>query len=273
MKKGIQRSVLSIFTGVFILTTPQAKGDVDISWTFGGGFSPSTVVVGLDEPVNWWNDDNFFDLSLTLEGYSPILLESGFGVWTTFDTPGVYDFESDSGDNGSVIVNIAPEVTITNPLTGAVFSAPATFIMEASTSETPDDGVAYLEFLVGTSESTNSLGFDYDVPFSASVTNLTAGAYTLIAVATDTRGWSETNAIAVTVSSPTSINLSAPRVSGSQFLFDVAGLTVGKTNVVQTSVNGETWLAIKTNVATAASAVITNAVSPGPRFYRVFQRP
>lgn len=273
MKKGIRRSVFSIFTGLFILTIPHAKGDADIGWTFGGGFSPSTVVVGLDEPVYWWNDDDFFDLYLTLEGYSPILLQSGFVVWTTFDTPGVYGFESDSGDNGSVIVNIPPEVAITNPLNNAVFSAPATFNIEAGTAETPDDGVSYVEFLLGTGESTNSLGFDYDVPFSASVPNLTAGAYTLIAVATDTRGWSETNAITVTVSSPTLINLSAPRLAGNQFLFDVAGLTVGRTNVVQTSVNCDTWLSIKTNVATAASAVVTNAVSPGPRFYRVLQRP
>ena len=105
------------------------------------------------------------------------------------------------------------------------------------------------------------------------MTNLTAGTYTLIAIATDSHYATATNAITITVASPAPIVLSAPRMSGSQFLFDVTGLTIGKTNLVLTSTNLNGWTPIRTNVGDAVSATVTNAAGPGALFYRMLQRP
>lgn len=264
----------AIALGLLAATAPRVKGDADIYWTFLGGFNPSTVVIGPSETVYWSNVDPFgFDLVLILEGYGSLVVEPGWTAWATFSSPGSYWFSSDDGDQGTVSVNVPPTVAITQPTDGAVFSAPASFLIEADVSETADDQVVHVEFFVGSNETTNSIADDYEAPFSASATNLAVGAYMLLAVATDSRGWSATNAIAITASSSTPIHLSAPRMAGGQFLFDAAGLTVGKTNVVQTSTNLTNWTSIKTNFAAAVAATITNAVTAGPRFFRVLQWP
>jgi len=78
----------------------------------------------------------------------------------------------------------------------------------------------------------------------------------------------------VVVNNPTvvtNITLSAPRVSGGQFVFEVAGLTIGKTNVLQTSTTLTNWTAVQTNVATSASTTITNTIGQGSLFYRLFE--
>src|SRR5487761_1930853 len=49
------------------------------------------------------------------------------------------------------------------------------------------------------------------------------------------------------------ISLESPRLVAGQFLFDAAGLTAGKTNVLQASNDLTSWAAIQTNVAAAAS--------------------
>jgi hypothetical protein len=69
------------------------------------------------------------------------------------------------------------------------------------------------------------------------------------------------------------VNLISPRMAGGQFLFDVTGLTSGKTNVLQTSTNLISWMSAKTNIAASAFMTVTNAPAPGPRFYRILQLP
>jgi len=65
------------------------------------------------------------------------------------------------------------------------------------------------------------------------------------------------------------INLEAPRLEAGQFLFDVTGLTVGKSNVLFFSTNLTTWVAQATNVAADVSMTFTNPISSGSQFYRV----
>ena len=77
----------------------------------------------------------------------------------------------------------------------------------------------------------------------------------------------------VIVIEPPPIVLSAPRFTNGEFLFDVEGLTVGLTNVLEASTNLTLWTSIATNVATSATATITNSPTPGPRFYRIFETP
>jgi plastocyanin len=274
MKKGIHQLLLGIAVGLLVSSAPRVQGDATTYWTFLNGFSPSTVVIGPGESVYWYNIDPYgFDVLLSVEGYQPYLLKNLTGVGASFDTPGVYGFSSEYGDHGSVIVNLAPQITITNPPNGATFPAPATFTIGAEALETPDDYVWPVEFFLGDGAGTNSIAVDYEAPFEAGVTNLAAGSYTLIAVATDSRGWTATNVVSITVGGATPLSLGAPRVAGNQFLFNVTGLVVGRTNVVQTSTNLRSWTSVKTNVAAAVAATVTNAVATGPHFYRVLQWP
>jgi len=156
------------------------------------------------------------------------------------------------------------------PVDGDIgFTAPATFTITA----VPSGGTGYydVEFFVGT----NSIGDVFAPPFTSTATNLPAGTYTLTAIVTDYNYNQATNAITITVRSAPSIVLNTPRIAGNQFLFDVAGLTVGQTNVVQyrTNLSTGTWTSTATNVATSSSRTVTNALGGGLRFYRVFQSP
>lgn len=247
MKKGL--AAFFIFTGLFCSFALQARADATVYWDYDNGFSPSTVVIGPGETVTWWNVDWYgFDVNVTFNiGYS-FFLSNNYGQGVSFPLQtGTYGYHSDWGDPGAVIVNLPPSVAITNPPNNAVFPAPATFTIQATASDTADDYVSDVQFFIGTSASTNFIADVFAVPYTAPVTSLGVGTYTLIVVATDSRGAQATNSITITVSS-VSINLTAPRISAGQFLFNVTGLTVGKTNVLQTSTNLLSWKPTQTNL-------------------------
>lgn len=278
MKKAFLRGIFSIVLSVLVLSSPQVRGAV--YWDFDYGFNPYVVVISPGDTVYWVNYDLYglpvqvtSDVLFGNPNYFLFLLvDFGDSYGVTFNNQGTFGYHSSYSQQGYVVVNIPPVVTITNPPNNAVFSAPATFTIEAAASETPDDIVRDVEFFLGTSGGTNSIIDDILAPFSASVTNLAAGTYTLIAIATDNYDATATNAITITVGSATPITLSAPRMSGGQFLFDVAGLTIGKTNVLQISTNLTAWTPVKTNVAASVSTTVTNTAVSGPHFYRVIQR-
>src|SRR5204863_1660840 len=101
----------------------------------GFSFSPDPVNIVAGEYVYWVDD-----------GSGPYLISSDTGAWAPFQTPngvvftqpGQYGYHDDAGDFGTVFVtpNIPPSVTITNPATNAVFSAPATFTISTDASDT-----------------------------------------------------------------------------------------------------------------------------------------
>jgi hypothetical protein len=97
----------------------------------------------------------------------------------------------------TVETNARPTVTITNPPNAAVFTAPASFSLAASASD-PDGSVTNVHFF----RDATSLGNDSSSPYSASVSGLAAGNYTLSAVASDNHGLRATNTIVVTVAGP-----------------------------------------------------------------------
>jgi hypothetical protein len=78
--------------------------------------------------------------------------------------------------------------------------------------------------------------------------------------------------VTVTVN-PSAMQLKLPRIAAGHFLFEVTGLTVGKTNLIQASTNLVAWTSIKTNVAAASSATYTNPISTRFQHYRIFQKP
>jgi Bacterial Ig domain/Matrixin len=97
--------------------------------------------------------------------------------------------------------NAAPSVSLTSPIDGAVFVAPATVAIAASASDS-DGSVARVDFVVNGSIAAS----DTTAPYTAAFTNLAAGSYTVSAVATD-------NAGATSTSSPRSFTVSPAAAS------------------------------------------------------------
>jgi plastocyanin len=79
--------------------------------------------------------------------------------------------------------------------------------------------------------------------------------------------------IVQSVAVPPEITLNSARLDGGQFVFDVSGLSVGKTNVLQASTNLASWVPVKTNVAASSSMTLTNAIVLPRRFYRLSEQP
>ena len=110
------------------------------------------------------------------------------------------------------IANAAPSVSLTAPVGGTVFAAPASIVMTADASDT-DGTVTNVSFYNGST----LLGFDTSAPYAYTWTNVAAGSYNLTARATDDDGAVRTSAVAaVTVNAAPSVSLTAP-VGGTVF--------------------------------------------------------
>jgi GH18 family chitinase len=100
----------------------------------------------------------------------------------------------------------APTVSITAPAGNASFTSPASVTITANAADA-DGTVSKVDFYNGTT----LLGTDVTSPYSFSWTGVTAGNYTITAIATDNSGATTTSAgIAIVVKTPTS---AAPTVS------------------------------------------------------------
>lgn len=102
-------------------------------------------------------------------------------------------------DCGGSTGNQSPVVTITSPIAGASFTAPATISLQATASDA-DGSVAKVEFFNGGA----SLGVVTATPYSYNWINVAAGSYTITAVATDNAGATTTSAgLSITVGGST----------------------------------------------------------------------
>jgi len=274
MTKGI--AAFFIVTGLFLSTAGQVRGDANVYWDFDNGFYPSRVVIGPGESVTWLNIDlDGFDVTVTFDNGFSFPLPNDTSENVQFLSPaGTYSYQGNYGLNtGVVIVNLPPTVAITTPQNNAVLPAPATFQIQATATDTADDYVADVQFLLGTSEATNSIEDVTTAPFQTSITDLAAGTYVLLAVATDSRGAQATNAVTITVGAAPVVNLSAPEISAGEFHFAATGLTPGKNIVLLTSTNLISWQSVQTNLAANSAMTITNPVGTGTQFYRILQLP
>jgi chitinase len=169
------------------------------------------------------------------------------------------------------VVDTPPSVTITNPVSGTVFAAPANVTIQASASDT-DGTVTNVQFLVGSTVLSNAAA----APFSAVTNNLAAGSYTLSAVASDNNGVKATNAATISVVTPVQVLLSAPQgLPPANFHFSYTA-NVGLSYIVQRSTNlvSTNWITLITNTAGSGSVNFTDlnaTVNPG--FYRVGRLP
>ena len=105
--------------------------------------------------------------------------------------------------------NEAPTVSITTPVNGATFTAPAT-VAVAATADDADGTITTVDFYAGTT----LIGTDTTSPYGATWNNVPAGNYQLTAVAQDEDGSAMTSAaVSITVTSanqvPT-VSLTAP---------------------------------------------------------------
>ena len=126
-------------------------------------------------------------------------------------------FDNVGGTRTSATVNVAvnpagnqlPTVSITAPSNGATFTAQASISLAATASD-PDGTISRVDFYAGS----QIIGTDTSSPYTASWNNVSAGTYSLTAIATDNSGGTRTSvAVSVTVNPagtpPTSVSFNA----------------------------------------------------------------
>lgn len=284
-KVTITNSFIVLISGVFLLGATHARGGaVEVDWDSTTGFYTSQVTINPGDEVDIVNLDYTDDL--LVYGASPesfsadVPPQNGVDVYYAYHiyrNPGTFSFRDQIYDTVTVTVNpppSPPSVSITAPANNAVFSAPATFTVQATASANAGDYVTDVQFFLGDSSTTNQFDDVFSSPYTTGVTNLAAGTYRLIAVATEANGGlTATNAITLTVTASSAINAVSPRFAAGKFLFDVTGLTAGKTNIVFASANLASWTPVQTNIASATSITVTNTTTVARQFYRVLQLP
>jgi len=195
-----------------------ASGARAAEWTIEIGdyyFSATNITIAPGDTVTWINygfqqhDTTAADSSWI----SPLLFAEEFFTLAPGD-PG-YPFNSPREfpyiclthiddypwQTGLIVVasaNVPPGVQITSPANGAGFEAPASFTIAANASD-PDGSVTSVQFFVNGTPAGTSTG----PAFSANVSGLAAGSYSITATATDDKGATGNSApVSITVTNP-----------------------------------------------------------------------
>jgi hypothetical protein len=263
----ISQIVISALTLSYSFTAKAANYEVTVDFF---GLTPDPVNIKEGDSVFWIDGDGGGPYTIYFNG-GLVQVETPNGL--TFGLAGTYYYFDDLGDYGTVNVspNSPPFITITNPTNNTVFVAPAAFSFAADVVDPDPSDVAGVEFYVGG----QLVDFVSSPPFDTPITNLTAGAYELKAIAYDYSNASATNKISITVVNPGPITLTASAL-GSNFRFTANGLVPGKLTVVQTSTDlksASAWNSLSTNAAAASTQSFTNPITAGSHFYRVIQLP
>ena len=236
-------------------------------------FSPQTVTVNVNDEVQWTWDGNRHSSTSTTGLWDSGVFNPPHTFVYQFTSPGTFNYLCTvhlfTGSVTVQAVNAPPTVSITSPSNNVVLSAPASFSLAASASDS-DGSISNVQFF----EGTVSLGTLTSSPYSVAVNNLGAGDYTFSAVATGGDGETATNSVTVHAVTPLPITLSAQqRVSGSSFQFSYSA-NVGLQYVVQRSPDLADWTGLLTNMATNnPMSFLDSSASTGLNFYRVGRLP
>ena len=238
------------------------------------GPSPEFLTVLTNEPIIFVADDAgpYAVVSFNWAAGTIYLPSMGSTGKVVLAFSGVYNYEDGRGGFGTIYVNVPPSCKITNPTNNAVFTAPASFDFIVDARNIDQDGLIGVDFWLDDTYLDGRGRFD---SFIVPVTNLGPGTYKLIAAAIDYSyaiAWA-TNTITVL---PPTLVLSNARKAGNQFVFDVSGLTAGKSVALDTRsalTEDNNWVPMQTNVATATTMTLTNPLSPGAAFFRARQLP
>jgi plastocyanin len=236
---------------VFVPATTNINAGDSVVWQWLGG---THNVTSTSNPPSW-------TATATVDSTT-------FTFTNTFNIAGTFPYEctvdARLGMVGSIIVAAAPPtVTITNPLSGALLAAPATVTIGVTATDAGGT-VTNVQFLIGSTVFSNRTA----APFVAVAGNLSAGSYTLSAIAADNRGLKATNTVSIHLFTPISLG-SGLKSSSTDFQFSYSA-NAGFRYVVQTSTNLTNWVALSTNSATTNSAVFSDSdATNNPAFYRV----
>ena len=266
-------SVWSAACGIYLLLLTCVSTNAGTIHLSEAGPSPSLLNVLTNEPVIFIADDEgpYTVTSYNWAAGQISLPHQGSTGSVTLAFSGVYNYDDGRGHYGIIYVNIPPSCKITNPTNNAVFTAPASFDFTVDARNTDQDKLMGVDFWLGTTYLDGKIY----LPFTVPVSNLGPGTYTLTAIAIDYSDATATNSITITVQPPTLL-LSNARNAGGLFVFDVSGVTAGKSVVLETRstvANSASWVAVRTNVAAATSISLTNPISPGAGFFRAYQLP
>jgi hypothetical protein len=231
--------------------------------------SPNTVNIKVGDVVHWVDADGLDDYYIS-GSFGSSLVPCGLRFWQ----PGSYQYYAGwlyggtwPGTINVSAVDAPPFVAITSPTNGAVFTAPATLAFDAEASDPDPNDIYDVEFWVG-----GTLADDlFYPPYATTLTNLSAGTYTLTAIAWDYSYVTYTNSIVITVKNPGPITLNGVSWKGTNLIFQADGLAIGKTNVLESSTNMMDWWPVQTNVAEGTSLNFTNPPVARCQFFRVMQ--
>jgi hypothetical protein len=188
--------------------------------------------------------------------------------WDNIAITKATDFVAPQSSNSTA--TLRPQVTITNPVNGAVLyvSNPTVGMVVSAIASDLDGTVTNVRFFTGT----NLIGQSTSSPWNATWTNMMSGSYVLTAIATDNTG-------ATTLSAPVSISLNVSPLPP-LLRISLAGTNValywptGNEGVVvqQTSnLSGQVSWKIVTNTAVVTNSVKTVAlpIEPTNEFFRL----
>lgn len=262
-------AIISIFTG----SANAATTNVNVGP--GNTYSPPVVQMSAGDSVIWiWLG---LSHSVTHQA-TPRLFDSGtqntgYRFTNRFNNAGSFRYFCTTplhvNQTGTVVItaaNLPPTVAIVSPTNGSVFAAPATFSLLANAS---DDGtVTNVAFF----RDSTFLNNDAASPFRGADSNVPAGTYNYIAIASDNLGVKATNQIAIRVVTPVAIQLSNPeQKSPDGFSFSYTA-NAGLTYVIERSKDLVDWLRIGTNTASGATNSFTDNAAPSDQsFYRVLR--
>src|SRR5205823_13114279 len=155
---------------------PAFAATTNVSFGNNLVFSPKNVTINVGDTVVWSNTGGSH--TVTGDGSDPFC-GSGFiptSCSHTFNKAGTFPYhciphQFSFNMVGTVIVqasaNTAPSVTITNPVNGAVFAAPANVTIHATAADT-DGSVTNIQFFANTS----LVGADTTAPYRIVASNL-----------------------------------------------------------------------------------------------------
>jgi len=221
------------------------------TWAQANGGPPSTV--GVNAVVHLKSEDIYLDLTFTSWASGRSLGGGAFSYMRSTPSTG----------------NNPPSVTITNPINGATFVAPAMVTIQASANDT-DGSITNVQFFDGTT----SLGNVASSPYNLSV-SLAVGSHTVTAVASDNLGATKTSPpVTVTVtgnSPPSAVTILNPILKGGTFSFSF-GTQSGYTYNAQFTLdlNPVSWLPLTNFIGDGSVAQVTDSDSTNSRrYYRV----
>jgi plastocyanin len=249
-------------------TTNITVGD-QVIWTWGGPILPHSTTSGtvtVTPTMTNATPNGLWDSGVLVGAHS---------FTNTFSSAGTFPYycqvHFNVGMTGTIIVSgpgLPPNIAITNPANGAVFSEPANVTIQAAATDPNSGGsVTNVQFLIGPTVVANITA----APFAVTADNLAADGYELSAIASDNIGLKATNTIAINVVMPLPLVIGVPQLSSGGFQFSYAA-NVGLSYIVQQSTNlvVSDWITIFTNTAASNPVVFVDThATNNPGFYRV----